>query len=160
MLNLGPPRGAWKTTRGDAAAWVPASGLLVTRATGHLDAELASKLIAAGNDVVREHGTLLAFHDWQKITTYDGDARKLLTTWGVSIRGKVERVHILTGSKLVRMGVAVASIALGGMMVAYENRTVFEVLLRAGIVAKGAHPFGGALLATPLDHAAHPDRGR
>lgn len=159
-LNLGPPRGTWTTAHGEVSTWIVAPGLFASRAAGHIDAELAGKVVATGNEVIREYGSLLAFHDWQNIRTYEGDARKELTQWGIAIRGKVERVHLLTGSKLVRMGIAVASIALGGMVVAYEDRTVFEKLLSDAIVAKRAHPPVGALLAEPLDHASYSHRRR
>lgn len=137
-INLGPPRGTWTTGRGEVSTWILAPGLFATRATGHIELELSSKIVAAGNDVIREHGKLLAFHDWQGLLTYESDARKQLTDWGVAIRGKVERVHLLTGSKLVRMGVAVASIALGGMLTAYDDRRAFEKLLAEAIAARQA----------------------
>jgi hypothetical protein len=139
-INLGPPRGTWKTDRGEVSTWILAPGLYATRAAGHIEVELSSKIVAGGNEVIREHGKLLAFHDWQGIQTYETDARKQLTDWAIGIRGKVERVHLLTGSKLVRMGVAVASIALGDMVTAYEDRTVFEKLLQDAIAATRGRP--------------------
>ena len=157
-LHLGSPRGTWTTARGEVPAWMPAPGVYVTQSVGHIDTELAGKIVTGGNDVIRECGFLLAFHDWQKLLTYDGDARKQLTQWGMAVRGQVERVHLLTGSKLVRMGVAVASIALGGMMVAYDDRAVFERVLADAIATKRRPPHVGALLAEPPAHAAHSHR--
>jgi hypothetical protein len=129
-LALGVARGKWTTERGELTTWSLAGGIYATRAQGHIDVELVSKMVAAGDEVVREHGTLIGVHDWEGVTTYESVARKKLTDWGYAIRADVERVHFLTGSKLMRMGIAVASLVLGGMIVAYDDREQFEARLR------------------------------
>lgn len=119
--------------RGSVALWMPAPGVLVTRAEGHFHAEMAGAVVAAGNRVIEAHGTLLAFHDWQDVKTYDSETRAKLTDWGYAIRKSVERVHVLVGSKLVKMGVSVASIVLVGMLVGYDEREAFEATLREAV---------------------------
>ncbi len=84
---------------------------------------------------------LIAFHDWEALTSYESEARTALTTWGFDIRSGVERVHILVRSKLVRMGVSVASIVLVGMIVAHGERTKFDRELFAALAARKPGPF-------------------
>jgi hypothetical protein len=112
-------------SRGSIVTWIPAPGVLMTRAEGYLCVAFAQCIVDAGNDVVAGHGRLLGFHDWSRVRGYDSDSRVKLTEWGLSIRASVDRVHILFASKLVRMGVAVASIALSGMIVAYDDPSRF-----------------------------------
>lgn len=129
-LSPGREHGSWSTARGSVTTWVLAPGVLVSRGQGHLDTELAGHIVESGDAVIARYGTLVAFHDWQKIETYDSNARARLTSWDYRIRQDVERVHILVASKLVKMGVSVASLVLVGMIVAYDDRSRFEVALR------------------------------
>ena len=126
VTELGQEYGSWSTERGAVTTWILAPGVLVTRAEGHLDVELAQRIIHSGDVVIARFGGLTAFHDWQRIVTYDSTARAQLTKWGYDIRKDVRRVHILVGSKLVKMGVSVASLVLVGMIAAYDGRPAFE----------------------------------
>jgi hypothetical protein len=130
MQNLGKEHGRWETPRGSVTTWVLPPNLLVTKADGYMDASLADRIVESGNAVVARYGSLLAFHDWQAITGYESAARVRLTTWGNEIRAKIQRVHVLVGSKLVKMGVTVASLVLGNMLMPYDDRARFEAKLR------------------------------
>ena len=57
---------------------------------------------------------------------YDVDARIGLTRWTLENRRAFASVHFLLTSTIVRLGVQVANIALGGFMKAYSERTPFE----------------------------------
>lgn len=98
---------------------------------GHLSASIAEQIVQAGNGVVREDGRLVAFHDWERVESYDTEARLLLTSWGRAIAPNVEVVHILVRSKLVAMGVSVAALALGGMLRPHASRATFDAARRA-----------------------------
>jgi len=137
---VGPPARTWETARGSVATWAPASGVYVTRVVGHMEAEIANRIISAGNDVIARDGKLIAFHDWSAVTGYDSACRQSLTQWGYEIRGQVERVHILITNKLVRMGVSVASIVLLGMIVSHDEAATFEAQLQAAIDARKKAP--------------------
>lgn len=131
MMGLGKEHGQWRTERGAVTTWMLAPNILVSRAEGYVDTELAEHIVASGNDVIARHGSLVAFHDWQQISGYDSKARTRLTKWGDAIRDEVKGVHILVGSKLVKMGVTVASLVLGNMLTAYDDRARFEKAFRA-----------------------------
>jgi hypothetical protein len=131
--SLGPPLREFSSTRGALTIWMPAHGLLVTRSEGHIDSALATAFIAAGNDVVSKDGRLMGFHDWLNVNNYASDARNRLTQWGYDIRANVDHVYFLTGSPILRMGIAVASIVLKEMLIVFTDRGAFEQELRAAL---------------------------
>lgn len=114
--------------------------MFVTRVIGHVDAEIAGRMISGGNDVVARDGKLIGFHDWSGVTSYDSACRQQLTQWGFDIRNDVERVHFLVTNKLVRMGVSVASIVLLGMLVAHDDAVTFETQLASEIEKRKIAP--------------------
>jgi hypothetical protein len=128
LSRLGKEHAVVTTPRGTLSIWLPRPGLLVTQATGHLSLAQIHAIIAAG-DQTRGEGTLLGFHNFFDVQTYDSAARTAMTSWGYRIRGSVERVHFAIGSRLVRMGISVASMALGGMLVTYDAVAPFEAEL-------------------------------
>jgi hypothetical protein len=125
LARLGREHRAVNTPRGTLSIWLPRPGLLVTEAIGHITAAQTHAIIAAG-DEIRGEGTLLAFHNFFGVQTYDSAARTAMTAWGYRIRASVEHVHFAIGSRLVRMGISVASMALGGMLVTYDELAPFE----------------------------------
>lgn len=128
LASLGRAYSVVDTPRGTLSIWLPRPGLLATHASGHLSLAQIHAIIAAG-DQTRGEGTLLAFHDFFEVQTYDSAARTAMTAWGFRIRASVERVHFAIGSRLVRMGISVASMALGGMLVTYDAVAPFEAEL-------------------------------
>jgi hypothetical protein len=104
----------------------PAPGVFHTVIVGYTQAEEARQIIAAGDRVIAEAGMLVAFHDWEAMTGYHTESRVLLTEWGLRIRAQVEKVHVLVRSRVVAMGVSVASLVLRGMLVSYTQRAAFE----------------------------------
>jgi hypothetical protein len=127
--RLGEPIGTWKTTRGEVRIYAPSPGLYVTWSRGHLCTTLANEIIQAGNRLLETEPTLEVFHDWEAGESYDSAARLGLTKWGVDVRNRVTKVHVLVKSKIVKMGVAVASIALVGMLESHADRRSFEASL-------------------------------
>ena len=130
MNGLGKEHGQWRTERGGATTWILPPNILVSRVEGHADVELVRHIVESGDEVIARYGSLVAFHDWERITSYDSKARTRLTQWGDSIRANVRSVHILVGSTLVKMGVNVASLVLGNMLTAYDSRERFEAAFR------------------------------
>lgn len=127
--GLGKPIGTWQTPRGEVRVYAPSPGVYVTWSRGHLCTAMAKEIIAAGNRLLETHSTLEVFHDWEAGESYDSAARLDLTKWGVEVRKRVTKVHVLVKPKIVKMGVAVASIALGGMIESHEDRRSFEASL-------------------------------
>jgi hypothetical protein len=130
---LGRQRSNLCSSRGELTVWMPAPGILVTRASGHIDGAIAAHFIEAGNAVIQRDGKLAGFHDWAEVNTYDSAARSRLTSWGHDVRASVREVHFLTASKILSMGIAVASILLRDMLTAHRDRAEFESALRAAL---------------------------
>lgn len=112
--------------------------VLVLRADGHASASLAEPFIRAANALFPPKGNRPAlFYDFGRLKTYDSEFRKQLTEHYAAHRHQAERPRLLTGSKLVAMGTAVANLALGGAIVTYTDRPMFEADLRRMLDARG-----------------------
>ena len=68
--------------------------------------------------------TLLA--DFWSMPTYDSPLRLDLTSWLLDHRPRVAELHVLTRSRIVTMGVAVANLALGGLVTNHRTRAPFD----------------------------------
>ncbi|MCX7808851.1 MAG: hypothetical protein N2515_09595, partial [Deltaproteobacteria bacterium] len=92
---------------------------------GHADLALAKHLMEAFDRVAADWSPVESFHDWQGVQSYDSEARDAYIQWAQGHRPKVLRVHILTGSKLVAMAVAVAKLKLD-YLEPYTDQKAFE----------------------------------
>ncbi|MEM1417740.1 MAG: hypothetical protein AAGH15_22770 [Myxococcota bacterium] len=110
-----------------------APGVLHFVATGKLTTPMAER-IAAFSDARTTPG-LASFHDWWRIGAYDSKARYLLTRWAVENLADLQAAHILTRSRLVKMGVSVANISVGGIGRLHEGSESFEQALHAAMSA-------------------------
>ena len=77
---------------------------------GHFELPAAERIISMANEVVAERGSVVVFGQWHAMASYDTACRAAMTRWAVSLGPKLVAVHLLTGTKLVGMGVSVASI--------------------------------------------------
>jgi hypothetical protein len=102
------------------------AGLFRTTVTGHFSTSLLSPYVRA-LDKALAAGRAVGFHDWEGMNTYDAECRKVLTEWTLQHRARIDGWHILVRSKLVAMGVATASLLIGGgTIVSYTDRDKFE----------------------------------
>lgn len=114
--------------------WWPRPGFMASRVVGHLDVAAARFLATSLQERVAEHAAtrLVGFHDWARMTDYDGDARVLLT--GVT-RGMISRsdgIHLLVQSPLVAFGIRTASVVLTNVFV-YSARAAFKLKLDSAL---------------------------
>ena len=75
---------------------------------------------------------LLFIHDFSLMDTYDGEARRLLTMWGLSIRRDIDRIVVVqppVKNRIARMGIAAAATALDMLGVQIELDEVLPVIL-------------------------------
>ncbi len=113
-------------TKGTLRIWQPERGILLTQVTGSFEDALVSPFTSTFTIALRTKVTHHAFHDWSAMTGYDVDARIALTRWTLQHRHAFASVHFLISSNLVRLGVQVANVALGGFMTAHGERLAFE----------------------------------
>jgi hypothetical protein len=109
--------------------------VMVNRVEGHLSAAMAQAWIA-GVEPSFVIGSLEALADWEKMTGYDAEARRVLTKWALDRRRNTLYAHFLVPPGIVAMGVSVAamSLSLAGIDVhSTTDRNVFESAVRKRI---------------------------
>lgn len=101
-----------QTDRGSIVVRRARRGVLVSEASGYMDAPFAEILIEVGT---RENALVPGFAhfmDWREVTGYTSEGRRRCTNWALQQRAPYPRLGILTSSKLVHMGVSAAAVAL------------------------------------------------
>ncbi|MGH7280789.1 MAG: hypothetical protein ACRELY_04645 [Polyangiaceae bacterium] len=115
----------------------PAGGVFRSVVRGRATAGAAGAIIAFAEHMIAGGRRLLVFHDWENVSGYDADARKLLTEWSGRITPYWDGSHILFSSPLIAMAVAVASLSLRGKITTYSSRTSFERNLTTACSERG-----------------------
>ncbi len=95
--------------------------------------KLGGTLTGAITPFVRKHvDPLIAqgrrphvFLDALAVEGYESAARETMVAWVKQHRDKLASLHVLFRSKLVAMGVAVANVALGGMVTGHSDERAF-----------------------------------
>jgi hypothetical protein len=120
----------YTSSRGEAVTALPKADVMVLKVTGHLDRPMGLHVLDFASRAALSTKKLHIFCDWAEMTGYESDVRSAFTQWAATHRSKVT-FHLLVGSKLVAMGVSVANLALGGILVGYTNRASFDAALRS-----------------------------
>jgi len=117
--------------RGSLQITAPYPGVLLVRFVGHARAPMANAIIVALDAAVAAHGYVIIFDDWYGATGYDSAVRLKLTDWTRRNAVELRATHVLVGSRLIAMGLSVASLALGKHFETYSDRAQFEAALAA-----------------------------
>lgn len=115
--------------RGSFEVYIPAEGICVSLARGHLSLALARQLPDALAPLLEEGQSFALFNDWKDMTTYDSGARRLLTNWVLANVQRLRSLEFVVGSRIVAMGVAAANVATsvaGLPLVVDHTRTELE----------------------------------
>jgi hypothetical protein len=120
-----PPHKALEYEDGEMKLWLPSSTVFLSRVRGYLRHEFALEIIRC-LDCVHPSESIVQFHDWFAITGFDIRCQRDLTAWHVTHRSRVARLDIAAHSAIVRMGVAVANVALKGAIRLYDDVRAFE----------------------------------
>lgn len=100
--------------------------VLLISLEGYLDEDLAPAIAEALDRHLRASATPVhVCWDVERVDNYHSDVRVKITRALLANREKVASVKVLVRSKIVKMGVAVANLALGGLVRAYESRAEF-----------------------------------
>ena len=124
-------------SRGAMAWWSPAPAVLCSRVEGHMTTVVPTTLIDAFVRVRDDAGgaRVKTFHDWQRATGYDSDARQLYTSLSQPLMNDIDTIDALVQHRLLAMGIEVARIALGTALRATTDRAEFERRLNGAISA-------------------------
>lgn len=106
---------------------------VLQRATGRGTIEMAEAIERGLRKAMQRCGTVRVFDDWQRVNGYDSRARVSLTQFTRKHKADISETHILVGSKLLAMGISVASLALGRTFQVYSNRARFEDVLEGAV---------------------------
>ena len=117
---------AWESPRGKLIARTPTRGVLVFIETGFLHDDFAEKLILTLDAALVPGKKLEIFVDAAKLESYTPLIRTAPSDWLKAHLNQVSKQHMLVASRITRMGLSVASLALGGVLVGYTDKAIFE----------------------------------
>lgn len=125
-----------RNEQGSVSLTAPAPGVLVARFDGKVSSDLVPGILAYLEQL--PPGPTDFFYDAWDMQAYDSLLRTELTSWHLRRRADTRSLHTVTRSKIVRMGISVANLALG-IITAHEDRSSFD---RAIDRAIGPRPSG------------------
>ena len=117
---------AWESPRGKLIVRTPTSGVVVFIETGFLHDDFAGKLTSSLDAALTRAPKLEIFVDAAKLEGYSPLIRIAPSDWLKAHIQQVTKQHMLVASRITRMGLSVASLALGGVLVGYTDHAAFE----------------------------------
>lgn len=121
--------GSWTEAKGGLWFYDLAQHAIYTIARGRISGAQAESLRSRADFVFDRTPKTWAVHDWGDVDGYESRARTVMTDWSLARRSRLAGCVILTGSKLVAMGVSAASVPLtfaGISVQAFTDRAAFE----------------------------------
>ncbi len=137
----------YRTPLGELDIWVPSASLVLVRMTGVGDARFAGPVLEHFDAAAKAGAPVHLFVDFQRLDTYESGLRTRATAHLGGQRQNIGGLHVLVRSRLVAMGVAVANLALGGIIRAHSQRASFSEALDRELRAQGVVGFSSAVLA-------------
>jgi hypothetical protein len=132
----------WRSDRGELRLWYPAPSVVATHVVGHFDVTLQTHFLTRANARIASGLKIVVFHNWEEMTGYESRVRQDFTSWAQANKDQIEAIHILVRAKIVSMGVAVASVSLGGLIQSYTDRIAFGRLLSTAANDSGVRVIG------------------
>ena len=120
---------SWRDDRGTLTISAPRPGIVLQRFEGYARVPMADAIIERLDVEIAAHETIYVFDDWFEAVGYDSEVRLKLTEWTRRHASDVRETHVLFRSKLIAMGLSVASLALGRQIHTYARRIDFEKAL-------------------------------
>jgi hypothetical protein len=114
--------------RGGVRVWQPARGVIAASLRGHVSAAAMPPMIERLDAFGAARRVTHHFFDLWDMEGYDSAVRVDLTQYFVKHRAFIGALHTCTRSRIVRMGVTVANVALG-IVTQHEDRAAFEAAL-------------------------------
>lgn len=124
---------SWKSARGELTIEHPTPLVVLFLEKGFLDADFANHIVAAMEASLRAPSRPTFFVDCESMDGYDPVVRSKATQWISRNRERIVAQHMLVKSRFAKMGLSVASLMLGGVIVGHYERDTFERALRAAI---------------------------
>jgi hypothetical protein len=119
-LALGGVR--YTSARGSLECWLPVPRVVIYRWTGHAE---ASWMQPFEEHLRRAKTPTRIFHDLARLDGYESAAREKITAIGLELLRDIERIDVFVRSRLAKMGVSVASLALLGKVRGHDTHERF-----------------------------------
>ncbi len=123
----------WVSDRGELRIRRPTPLVLLYIETGFLEADFAPLIARAMNVTIRTPGKPLFFVDAELLEGYEPTIRTTASQWIKDHSSEITCQHMLVKSRLAKMGLAVASLLLGAVIIGHEKRYTFDLALREAI---------------------------
>lgn len=132
--------------RGSVGVWARGP-IVLTQLTGFGDGSFADPIIAALDEALTGKGPIHFFLEMTAMENYDSALRTRLTNHVSQNRPRVASLQVVARSKLVTMGVAVANLALGGLITNHGSLSAFQAALDRAIAEAKVSGLSSAALA-------------
>jgi hypothetical protein len=139
----------FRTSAGRLSLWTPAASIVLARLQGYGAEAFAEPITEAFDRVLANSDSIRLFFDAESLENYDSTLRTSLTDRFVRDRKRLSELHVLVRSKIVSMGVSVANMALGGMVVSHTERSTFSDAIDSALHAAGVVGFSARVLESP-----------
>lgn len=130
LVDSGPTFEVWRGPLGAMRLDWNRTGALRMTNVGHGYGEFAEGIVRKSDELAKSTGALWTVCDWHELQTYDSafrtDHAKILMQHMSVWKG----AYVITQSKLVGMGLAVANLGLGGRIKTYSSRAEFDAFVK------------------------------
>jgi hypothetical protein len=119
-LALGGVR--YTSARGSLECWLPVPRVAIDRWTGHAE---PSWMQPFEEHLRRAKAPMRIFHDLARLDGYESEVRTKITSIGIELLRHIERIDVFVVSRLAKMGVSVAALALFGRVRGHDTHEQF-----------------------------------
>jgi len=137
----------YKSPLGELSIWAPSATLVLARMTGFGEARFVEPILEHFDKASAGGARVHLFVDFEHLDNYESGLRTRGTAYFVQRRASIASLHMLARSRLVAMGVAVANLALDGIMTFHSTRGPFNAALDRELLALGVVGFSSAVVA-------------
>ena len=106
------------------------AGVVALTLVGHGHTEFAAPMLRCWTEAARKSERVTLFVDFWEMPGYESQLRVSMTEWALAHRAQLEPMHMLARSSLVRMGIAVANLTLGGLIRIHTQRPSYDIALK------------------------------
>ncbi len=118
--------------KGRTVVYARSPHVLIVTVVGQLSAAMARLELTQATALLATAPRLSIFHNWAEMTGYESAAREQLTRW--TMRHKHDtRPHLLLRSPLVSMGVSVANLALGNILIVHSTLESLQAAMQMAL---------------------------
>lgn len=103
----------------------PARGVFLSEAAGRLGVEAAHAYTDYADEIATQYAGGIGVHDWWTMAGYDPGVRQHVVGWSMRVISDWVQIHVALRSQIVKMGVTLANVALGGKVAIYTDRNKF-----------------------------------